>query len=160
MDREAWHAAVHVVAKSQTQLSNQTMTTTYKRKRQPTPAFLPGESHGPRSLAGYSPWGHKRVGRDLVTKQQQQMYVQYRTYKKTESKNNETRQIPTHKWLPWMTLQYASLQIFSSHANRSLHKENHVALWSPFFSLNHIHLLFPVKFYSPILLSGTWSHTP
>ena len=21
--------------------------------------FLPGESHGQRSLAGYSPWGHK-----------------------------------------------------------------------------------------------------
>ena len=26
---------------------------------QPTPVFLPGESHGQRSLAGYSPWGHK-----------------------------------------------------------------------------------------------------
>ena len=26
---------------------------------QPTPAFLPGESHGQRSLEGYSPWGHK-----------------------------------------------------------------------------------------------------
>ena len=25
----------------------------------PTPVFLPGESHGWRSLAGYSPWGHK-----------------------------------------------------------------------------------------------------
>ena len=25
----------------------------------PTPVFLPGESHGRRSLAGYSPWGHK-----------------------------------------------------------------------------------------------------
>ena len=24
-----------------------------------TPAFLPGESHGQRSLEGYSPWGHK-----------------------------------------------------------------------------------------------------
>ena len=23
------------------------------------PVFLPGESHGQRSLAGYSPWGHK-----------------------------------------------------------------------------------------------------
>ena len=23
----------------------------------PTPVFLPGESHGQRSLAGYSPWG-------------------------------------------------------------------------------------------------------
>ena len=29
------------------------------RKWQPTPVFLPGESHGQRSLAGYSPWGHK-----------------------------------------------------------------------------------------------------
>ena len=29
------------------------------RKQQPTPVFLPGESHGPRSLAGYSPRGHK-----------------------------------------------------------------------------------------------------
>ena len=26
---------------------------------QPTPVFLPGESHGWRSLAGDSPWGHK-----------------------------------------------------------------------------------------------------
>ena len=25
----------------------------------PTPVFLPGESHGQRILAGYSPWGHK-----------------------------------------------------------------------------------------------------
>ena len=25
----------------------------------PTPVFLPGESHGWRSLVGYSPWGHK-----------------------------------------------------------------------------------------------------
>ena len=23
--------------------------------------FLPGESHGQRSLAGYSPWGHKEL---------------------------------------------------------------------------------------------------
>ena len=26
---------------------------------QPTPLFLPRESHGQRSLAGYSPWGRK-----------------------------------------------------------------------------------------------------
>ena len=25
----------------------------------PTPIFLPGESHGQRSLVGYTPWGHK-----------------------------------------------------------------------------------------------------
>ena len=28
-------------------------------RRQPTPVFLPGKSHGQRSLAGYSPRGHK-----------------------------------------------------------------------------------------------------
>ena len=27
---------------------------------QPTPVFLPGKSHGPRSLVGYSPWGRKK----------------------------------------------------------------------------------------------------
>ena len=31
----------------------------WRRKWQPTPVFLPGESHGRRSLVGYSPWGHK-----------------------------------------------------------------------------------------------------
>ena len=34
----------------------------WKRAWQPTPVFLPGESHGQRSLAGYSPWGHKELG--------------------------------------------------------------------------------------------------
>ena len=29
------------------------------------------KSHGQRSLVGYSPWGCKRVGYDLMTKQQQ-----------------------------------------------------------------------------------------
>ena len=29
---------------------------------QPTPVFLPGESHGQRRLAGHSPWGHKKSG--------------------------------------------------------------------------------------------------
>ena len=31
----------------------------WSRKWQPTPVFLPGESRGRRSLAGYSPWGHR-----------------------------------------------------------------------------------------------------
>ena len=29
----------------------------WRTEWQPTPVFLPGESHGQRSLAGYSPWG-------------------------------------------------------------------------------------------------------
>ena len=35
----------------------------------PLQFFLPGESHGQRSLAGYSPWGHKIIRHDLATKQ-------------------------------------------------------------------------------------------
>ena len=31
----------------------------WRRKWQPTPVFLPGEFHVQRSLADYSPWGHK-----------------------------------------------------------------------------------------------------
>ena len=31
----------------------------FPRGGQPTPVFLPGESHGQRSLVGYSPQGHK-----------------------------------------------------------------------------------------------------
>ena len=41
----------------------------WRRKWQPTPVFLPGKSHGEKHLAGYSPWGHKRVGYN----QQQQL---------------------------------------------------------------------------------------
>jgi len=29
-----------------------------RKAGEPTPVLLPGESHGQRSLVGYSPWGH------------------------------------------------------------------------------------------------------
>ena len=33
----------------------------WRRKWQPTPEFLPGESHGQRILAGYNPWDCKEL---------------------------------------------------------------------------------------------------
>ena len=42
----------------------------WRRNWQLTPVFLPGKSHGQRSLVGYSPWSHRRVGHSLVHKQQ------------------------------------------------------------------------------------------
>ena len=45
---------------------------TLEKERQHIPIFLPGKSYRKRSLVGYSPWGHKRIGQDLATKQQQQ----------------------------------------------------------------------------------------
>ena len=89
MDRGAWQDTVRRPAKSQTRLSQwacfhtqASLVARWKRTRLPTqevqapflgredalaegtavhstPASLPGESHGQRSLAGYSPWGHK-----------------------------------------------------------------------------------------------------
>ena len=47
----------------------------WRGKWQLTPVFLPGKSHGQRSLGGYSPWGHKRVRHDLVTKQQLYIHI-------------------------------------------------------------------------------------
>ena len=38
----------------------------WRREWQSTPVFLPGESHGQRSLAGYSPWG-RRVRHNWAT---------------------------------------------------------------------------------------------
>ena len=40
----------------------------WRRKWQPTPAFLPGKSHEQRNLAGYSPRSRKRVRYNLATK--------------------------------------------------------------------------------------------
>ena len=38
-----------------------------RRKWQPTPVFLPGESHGQRSLAGHGPWGRRDSDTTEVT---------------------------------------------------------------------------------------------
>ena len=37
---------------------------------QPAPVFLPGKSHGQRSLVDFSPQDHKRVWQDLATEEQ------------------------------------------------------------------------------------------
>ena len=58
MDGGAWWAVVHGVAKSWTWLSVFTFTfMRWRRKWQPTPVFLPGESQGQGSLVGCRPWG-------------------------------------------------------------------------------------------------------
>ena len=44
-----------------------TTDTCWKRKWQATPVFLPGKFHGQRSLAGYSPWGRRRVRHDWAS---------------------------------------------------------------------------------------------
>ena len=70
MDGGVWWAAVHGVAKSRTQLSN-FIFTHWRKKWQPTPVFLPGESQGRQSLVGCHLWGHTESDTTEVAWQQQ-----------------------------------------------------------------------------------------
>ena len=71
MDGGAWWAAVHGVSKSQTRLRDFTFTH-WRRKWQPTPVFLPGESQGRWSLVGCCLWGLTESDTTEAPKQQQQ----------------------------------------------------------------------------------------
>ena len=58
----------------------------WRREWQPTPVFLPGESHVQRSLVGYSPWGHKEqdIAELLSTREDhRQVITQIRVAQKT-----------------------------------------------------------------------------
>ena len=75
MDGGAWWAAVHGVAKNRTRLRDFTFTShfhaeegnAWRRKWQPTPVFLPGESQGRGSLVGYCLWGRTESDTTEVT---------------------------------------------------------------------------------------------
>ena len=47
----------------------------WRRKWQPTPVFLPGESQGQGSLVGYGLWGRKELDMTEVMQQQQQQLL-------------------------------------------------------------------------------------
>ena len=51
----------HLPAMRETQVQSLGWEDPLRRKWQATPVFLPGESHGQRSLAGYSPQGCKEL---------------------------------------------------------------------------------------------------
>ena len=43
-------------------------TKLWRRKWQPTPVFLPGESHGRGALSGHGPWGRRESDTSEATK--------------------------------------------------------------------------------------------
>ena len=92
MDRGAWQATVHGFTESDTteqislthihaELINEIgkgIKLNWRREQQPTPIFLPGKSHGPRSLIGYSPWVTKSwawLSKDIKLTYKNQLYL-------------------------------------------------------------------------------------
>ena len=78
-------------------ISEYTYTNPQRRKWQPIPVFLPGKSHGQRSLKGYSPWGHKESdtteqlnNKDIYKCTYTHVYVHIHMYKCTYTYTNVT----------------------------------------------------------------------
>ena len=53
------HMVKNLPAMQETRVRSLGQEDPWRRTWQPTPVFLPGESHGQRILVGYSPWGRK-----------------------------------------------------------------------------------------------------
>ena len=57
----------------------------WRREWLPTPVFLPGKSHGQRSLASYGPWGRK----ESDTTEHSHTHTQGKVFHKEEMLNEE-----------------------------------------------------------------------
>ena len=64
-------AVKSVPAMQETQVQSLGQEDPWRKAWQPTLIFLPGESHGQRSLAGYSPQGRKESDMTEVTEHKQ-----------------------------------------------------------------------------------------
>ena len=67
-----------------------TLDQTWRRIWQPTPVFLPGKSHGQRSLTGYSPWGRKEF--DTTERLTLSLWTRHISLKTVSSPENEYQQ--------------------------------------------------------------------
>ena len=108
----------------------------WRRKWQPTPVFLPGESHGQRNLAGYSPWGHKEL--DMTD----WLGVQASNTHKARKNSAVTQEIFNKwkcDWYGW--LQPTALQVSKVTQYRS------EAFYSPCLSIFFSLFLFIINFY-------------
>ena len=111
----------------------------WRRKSQPTPAFLLGRSHGQRSLMGYSPWSQKRVGHDLVTKQQSQCRHSKipRLWRVSEASTYVLLTL-SHQWSPILleiskVLSKQNIKVYHFfQINKKIHKQVHFSMESIF----------------------------
>ena len=100
MDGGAWYAAVHGAEKSWTWLSDFTFTFMHwRRKRQPTLVFLPGESQGQESLVGCRLWGHTEL--DILKR-----------LSSSSSKLSLSCPLWTNKWRHLLDLRIPSMKLW------------------------------------------------
>ena len=67
----------------------------WRRKWQPTPVFLPGESCGQRNLVGYNPWDHKEL--DM-----------------TEQLSMQAQVLPLAEWIAQFDFKFSDVALNSS----------------------------------------------
>ena len=72
----AWWLRIHLPMQ-EIQVQSLVGKIPWRRKWQLTPEFLPGKSHGQRSLVGYSPWGHKELNTAKHTHTQSFQLIYY-----------------------------------------------------------------------------------
>ena len=76
----------------------------WRRKWQPTPVFLPGESQGQRSLVGCHLWGHTESDMTEVTCQQQQQQLVISSRNSYAIRAHATRWIQCLNYGYWIRL--------------------------------------------------------
>ena len=74
----------------------------WRRARQPTPVFLPGESHGQRSLEGYSPQGHKESD---MTKATERACIHIFIHPHTQTHSHWIKQLTLNHRISYMRKQ-------------------------------------------------------
>ena len=105
---------------------------------QPTPVFLPEESHGQSSLAGYSPWGHKESDRTEAT---------YHAAHRTDLLLLFICYIVSDSVNPWRAAHQASLSFTISRSSLKLMFIESVKLF------NHLTLCCPLLLLPTVFLS-------
>ena len=89
----------------------------WRQKWQPTPILLPGEFHGKRSLAGYSPWGCKQSD---MTERLHFLSLSFRSSRSTQPYQHQGT------------------------AQRTSHALSHLVFWTASGGRYHCYLLLPI----------------
>ena len=130
------------------------------RKWQPTSAFLPGKSHGQRSLVSYSPWDCKRVGQDGLNNSHRHLWGASRPQHSNSAPIpvNVVQCGPSPKWgtfkphwLQWGDRAPSLVPTQDTHCRRSFSPLPGNWLWAGHLNTLHLHLLGLTVWMMPVI---------